>query len=519
MLFIKALILTGVTVADKVPLTWKGINGYGVYATIGTPATDYFLTADFGITTTRLFAPGHMRAPYFPIPPPSTSRRDLGRRQGLGDVMSLGGVDLGPCPLELVADAPPGGPDNKNAVDSEGRLALGPESKIAKSKIIEISEGLVDFGGPRPRIASLLELHNAVPALSEGQTDLEAGIVGRDDGWFVRAQLMIGTTPGTTEPVQMALDAKIHDLYVPHASMHRLTVVMRLIAGDRNRDVYVDKGRLRLPCNSNGEFGFHPEITLRLESGAVLHIAHPTSIPVEQIELNPATHQLVCWTRFRINMDDAVQSFGPDGMPSITGGSWRINPNLIANLDSLFLDGKKMQVTFRRHEALASADDASSVVVERPAPTVPKFDTYTVSAETGSTTINFPAVPGATFGGFTLLTPKALRRGEGGYMFAFTRYSQETGIQATSNELPGLYEMASELVDFDFERNQLVVSILPASSQSTRPKFRVTIDRSENLMHVMLSHVSVPKTNNKKREEQVKKNLLNQYKEMGKGSY
>ena len=508
--------------AHKVALQHKEIYKYGVFATIGTPENEFFLGADFSLTTTRIYSED-MRAIFFGPLPDSSSRVRLSRREGggWGDMMSIGGEPLGNIPIQLLGNGTPEDiQDRKMSADSEGRLALSPGSRISKTRIIQVSKDLLQFpGAPVPRLGESMDFLTAPPALPEGSQDLSVRIVGRDDGWFVRAKVKLNNRDGTTETVQVAMDPTTEGIEVPKAAMSRLAVIMRLA----NSDVVVSgQGRLMLPCTAEGVYEAVPDMVLQLDDGRTLRVVHPTTAPLHWIKMEGG--RLMCPSLIGVDMTSSNPVMRPDGTPDMEGGYFRIDPMMIENVNSVLFDGKRNTITFR------SAVDAApmDVVETRNSPRVAMFNSFAMLPPTAVTNGNamliLPADDGVYPGAVkhTLHNSKAIKKSDGTLFFAFNRFSSAIGDGPSIRELPGVFELVSDTLSFDREGRALTLELKPVVHEGPRPskrgtkRYTVSVERNEVLMMILLKPVGAPKDTEAVSISQSIGKLAADYRAMGK---
>lgn len=400
--------------ASKIPLVPKKNTGYGMWISMGSTNSEHFMNPDFSGTVTRFFAnsAGESLLPYFPNIPSSETRVVSGRRNHVTtrDTIRVGTVEFPSCPIEFTGRSV--SPEEAmHSQDCEGRLALGPRSHIASSHLIAISTCMVSFGDGRTFGEPSIELLNDVPRLESGDTQYSVPILDRQDGWFVIGRLSIDGSDASGKMIDLAIDPSIEGIYLPYLAMKRIAIVAKL----KYPDAFVDQlGRLRLPCDAEGRFTVSPRVAFDFSAGQAIEFRYLGEGSFGGPVPNPETGKLGCGTVFRLDVS-AHRDAASGSAPSLN--HWKVNPLLINQALTVFLDKRRQQITFRTpgsHVRLFIVQEAPRV------PVIPTFNRFElITTADGKKELRFPIQNGEEPTQFVVNSRNPVALSDGSFMFTF----------------------------------------------------------------------------------------------------
>ena len=415
MRFFSTLLAISVS-SERVALQQKSNFGYGTEISFGTPQQTLFVAPDFASPLTRLFVGPSVRQPFFPPIAESTSAlateavpvgspRD-GERTLFADKVTIGGIEV--ADVVVSREIKKTAADTFDIGDSQGRIALGPTSRIAQTKIIKLEPEMLSFADGKRTGGSSIELLAAVPAIAGGEKDVVLEMADRTDGWITDGRFVVGAeSVSGAAAQQIEFDPTANGIEVPNSAVDRLTTLLSMF----ETDAYLDAtGRFMLSCSPEGRLTLGKDLFLELAGGhrVVLYVVR--EVPIDQVQANPRTGRHSCPSQIRVRMVDS-------------SGRWKLNPLLIAGAASVFLNGHGRQMTLRFYDP-ETGPVAKADIPAVPMPRVPLFGKFTIHKAADEDTIVFAATDrdeSVRNVQYAIGSLEAVKRSDGSLLFGFIR--------------------------------------------------------------------------------------------------
>jgi hypothetical protein len=467
----------------QTPLMLKFEYGRGLWVQLGPERL--FLTPDYLTGNNRLFMidSGIPISPYFfPIP---NSRLPVENHRVIAPLTVAGQV-IPESVFTVTGTETDGGiseADKRHMTDSQGRLALGPQSQIAQSKIIKIQEIDFVFSDGMTQVGPSLEILDSAPeALGK---DRVLNIAGRNDGWFIQVQLDINGKKIDERIMDVSLDAALNDILIPNSMLRS---VLKQIQRSNSGAMIDPYGGIMYPCDVEGRFQ-HPLPRVSLVRSSVhIKIKFPSHAYQKNIVFDPLWKKYMCQTVFRVNMDDAKVSIG-----GLEDGLLRINPFLIENLSAIFLDGRTRQIVLRER-----TDPLPRIPVEG-IPIFPSCNKVGLHRIVGSKNgfLGFPLTPYSNEDTaeprYTLSSRFPTKSGDS-YDLLFIGH-RNGDFPVKTQVLKTLFEIPSDdfVVSRDYERGLFKLPLIIVSDdedRTGRSLYKVTITKTPEMMMILINPVS-----------------------------
>lgn len=446
------------------PLQKNLFYGHSLEVFTGTPAHRYTLAPDFDSDELRLFAGAESRSPFL-APIAHSVSLTMSASSRLVDNVTVAGFQCAGVPVNLERGIVPR--DVFYHGDSDGRIGLGPSSRLTNEKVMTMSPAQILEGGTS-YLGFDVTFIDSVPATGAAYTDVAAPVAPRSSGWSLNTRMTLNGQMVAPTAFNVELDPSLPGIMeMSPEGMRRLVAVFA-----RSRpDVDVDPlGRLMLPCDARGVIQVPQEVEILLPGGGSIRLDIPSESGDEP---TPTQRGFLCRAGFKARLDTPV---------------WSMNPLYIKNLAAVYFSGATKRVTIRSATDLSFAPMMAVPAVA--GVRIPVFDRHAVSVEGGITRIAFAPVPMGRAGPqYVITSMRPDQQPDGTLVYSFTPLSFESMAPSTT-ELPGLFQFADgpEMKVIP-PLMSVTLSLRPATADARGRKFAVQITRSSTMLVVQLSPV------------------------------